>query len=98
MTESRRSHRASLWTIAALALVLALSLAACGGNVGRGAQAPTGQTTQQASGASEQGSQSSVDSSLQQTDQQVQSALQGLNSASSDANVNYASQSSDTVP
>ena len=104
---SRSFSQRAAWVVAASALTLTLALGGCraGGNqptIQQGQSgvsgASTGSTTGASSGASTGGSNNSSLQQLETIDNQNQSDSQQLNSAQSDAGVNYSSQENQTQP
>lgn len=105
-TSVRLLARRSVWALSALALVVMLTLAACGGqsaHQGNNGGANTGATTTNTSTApsSTGGSNNGGSNNAQQAesaDQQIQAALQAMDAAQNDANVNYGSQDNPVQP
>lgn len=104
----RRTVRSRTWRVgfSTLVLVVVLALAACGGRGAANggattAQAPQSGTTQGTSSAPANAAlagETAGDSSIDTTDTQVQSDIGSLNALQSDANTDYSSQDTDTVP
>lgn len=101
----RLSQRPRLTWLLAVVLVTALVFAACaprvrqpGGNSGSYNGNTTTATTTTSTGSSSSAAQNPNVQAVQNADQSVQSALQSLQSAQNDANTNYSSQDTQTVP
>lgn len=101
-----RIRSRALMPLVILILVAMLALAACGGrarNAGNGGYGGAGQTTApgtaggQTAGGQPSGATPNIQG-IQSADSSVQSAIQSLPSVQNDANTDYSSQDTSTVP